>query len=67
MLDAFTQGHSQGPYPDLLPFEVRVGEMNALLGEIAIDPYKATGPDSIPPKLLKELAFVLSPTLTLLL
>ena len=38
--------------------------MNALLGEV--DPFKATGPDGIPPKLLKELGHVLLPSLILL-
>ena len=54
------------PYPDLLPSEVTVDEVNALLGEV--DPFKATGLDSIPPisKLLKELAHVLAPSLALL-
>ena len=52
------------PYPELLPFEVTVDEVNTLLGEV--DPVKATGPDGIPPKLLKELAYVLAPSLTLL-
>jgi len=32
----------------------------------AIDPFKATGPDSLPPKLLKELSHELTPCLTLL-
>ena len=31
-----------------------------------VDPFKATGPDGIPLKLLKELAYELSPSLTLL-
>ena len=30
------------PYPELLPFEVTVDEVNTLLGEV--DPFKATGP-----------------------
>ena len=38
--------------------------MNALLEEV--DPFKATGLDGIPSKLLKELAYVLSPSLMLL-
>ena len=38
--------------------------MNALLGEV--DPFKATGLDGIQPKLLKELAHVLLPSLILL-
>ena len=64
-------GHSvpsldPSPYPDLLPSEVTVDEVNALLGEV--DPFKATGLNSIPPisKLLKELAHVLAPSLALL-
>ena len=62
-------GHSvpsldPSPYPDLLPFEVTVGEADVLLGEL--DSFKATGPDGIPPKLLKELAHVLAPSLALL-
>ena len=32
-------------YPDLLPFEVTVDEVDVLLGEL--DPFKATGPDGI--------------------
>ena len=52
------------PYPELLPFEVTVDEVNTLLGEV--EPFKATGPDGIPPKLLKELAYVLAPSLALL-
>ena len=51
-------------YPDLLPFEVTVDEVDVLLGEL--DPFKATGPDGIPLKLLKELAHVLAPSLALL-
>ena len=50
--------------PDLLPSKVTVDEVNALLGEV--DPFVATGPDSIAPKLLKELVHVLSLSLTLL-
>ena len=62
-------GHSvpnldPSPYPDLLPSKVTVNEVDALLGEA--DPFKATGPDGIPPKLLKELAHVLAPSLALL-
>ena len=51
-------------YPDLLPFEVTVDEVHVLLGEL--DPFKVTGPDGIPPKLLKELAHALAPSLALL-
>ena len=52
------------PYPELLSFDITVDEVNALLEEV--DPFKAAGPNGIPPKLLKELAYVLSPSLTLL-
>ena len=51
-------------YPDLLPSEVTVDEVDALIGEL--DPFKATSPDGIPPKLLKELAHMLAPSLALL-
>ena len=63
-------GHSvlsldPSPYPDLLPSEVTVDEVDALLGEL--DPFKAIGPDMVYHlSLLKELAHVLAPGLALL-
>ena len=53
----------QSPYPDLPLFTTNVDDVTILLKQV--DPYKATGPDGIPPRLLKEIANELSPSLTL--
>ena len=52
------------PYPDLELLETTVEEVSTLLKQI--DAFKTTGPDGIPPKLLKEMAYELSPSMTLL-
>jgi len=52
------------PYPILPSFEASISEVTTLLNEV--DSFTATGPDGIPPKLLKELANKLSHSLTLL-
>ena len=46
-------------YPDMPAIQVDTAGIAKLLGEI--DPYKAMGPDGIPPKLLKELANEVAP------
>ena len=67
----FTQDPGSAPpnlgpslYPKLPSFEGSISEVNTLLNEV--DPFKATSPDGIPPRLLKELASKLFPSLTLL-
>ena len=57
-------GLGSSSYPDLQSFKTSVEEVYNLLTQV--DPFKATGPDGIPPKLFKEIAFELSPSLTLL-
>jgi len=52
------------PYPDLPPFDITVTGVAKLLQEI--DPFKATGPDGIPSRLLKEMSCELVPSLTLI-
>ena len=66
----FTQDESTTPpemgnilYPDMSTIEVDTAGIAKLLLEI--DPYKATGPDKIPPRLLKELSYEISPCLNL--
>ena len=64
----FTQDNGSDPpdpYPKLKSFETTFEEVCTLLNQI--DTFKATGPDGIPLKLLKEMAYGLSPSLTLLL
>ena len=55
----------QSPYPDLPLFTTNVDDVTTLLKQV--DPYKATGPDGIPPRLvlLQEVANELSPSLAL--
>ena len=55
---------TQSPYPDLSPIEIDITEVTGLLKQI--DPFKAAGPDGIPSRLLKKVASVLSPSITLL-
>ena len=50
-------------YPDMPTIEIETSGIVKLLSEI--DPYKATGPDGIPPKLLKELSLEVAPCLNL--
>ena len=52
------------PFPNLPDIDINIAGVTKLLKEI--DPYKATGPDSIPAKLLKEMADELSPSLALI-
>ena len=51
-------------YPDMPAIQVDTAGIAKLLGEI--DPYKAMGPDGIPPKLLKELANEVAPCMGLM-
>ena len=51
-------------YPTISDIEINIQGVFQLLN--TIDPFKATGPDSLSPKLLKELSRELSPCLTLL-
>ena len=51
-------------YPSMPDVEVDTAGIARLLGNI--DPFKATGPDGLPPKLLRELSVELAPCLTLL-
>ena len=53
----------QSPYPDLPLFTTNIDDVTTLLKQV--DPYKATGPDGIPSRLLKEVANELSPSITL--
>ena len=52
------------PYPSLPDIEINIAGVTKLLKEI--NPYKATGPDCIPAKVLKEMAEELSPSLALI-
>ena len=52
------------PYPSLPDIDINIAGVTNLLKEV--DLYKATGPDCIPAKLLKEMAEELSPSLTLI-
>ena len=54
------QTKAKSPYPDLPLFTTNVDDVTTLLKQV--DPYKATGPDGIPPRLLKEIANELSPS-----
>ena len=51
-------------YPTMSNIEINTEGIAQLLNDI--DPFKATGPDGLPPKLLKELSNNLAPCLTLL-
>jgi len=55
----------QSPYPYIPLFVINVAGVAKLLQEV--DPFKATGPDGIPPRLLKEMSNELAPSLTLIL
>jgi hypothetical protein len=50
------------PYPTMSPITVTAPGVHKLL--CGLNPNKASGPDSIPPRLLKELALPLAPMLT---
>ena len=52
------------PYTSLSDIDINIAGVTKLLKEI--NPYKATGPDCIPAKLLKEMAEELSPSLALI-
>ena len=54
----------QSPYPDVPLFDINVAGVAKLLQEVV--PFKATGPDGIPPRLLKEMSNELAPSLTLI-
>ena len=49
------------PYPS---FDISAAGVAKLLQ--GVDPFKATGPDRIPPRLLKEMSYELAPGLTLI-
>ena len=51
-------------YPDISTFEIEIPGIVKLLTEL--DPSKSSGPDKIPPKLLKLLADEVAPCLKLL-
>ena len=53
---------SSEPVPNISQITVEVDGVYNLLTNL--DPHKATGPDSIPPKLLKETALHMAPLLT---
>ena len=59
-----TPGLNGVPYPSMPDVEVDTAGIAKLLGNI--DPFKATGSDGLPPKLLRELSIELAPCLTLL-
>ena len=52
------------PYPSLPDININIAGVTNLLKEV--NPYKATGPNCIPAKLLKNMAEELSPSLTLI-
>ena len=66
----FTQDDSlppvinNGPIPDMPPLQIHTEGVLHLLLSLKIS--KATGPDKIPGRLLKELAYQIPPVLTLI-
>ncbi len=54
----------ESPYPDLSHITITSNGVTKLLSNL--NPLKASGPDSIPARLLKEIAHQLAPALTLL-
>ena len=48
------------PHPEMASFDISIAGVVKLLQEV--DPFKAVGPDGIPPRLLKELSHKLAPS-----
>jgi len=51
-------------FPMIQPLHIDAQEIHKLLSEL--DPYKASGSDGIPPRLLKELSVHIAPILVLI-
>jgi len=49
-------------YPEMASFDISIAGVVKLLQEV--DPFRAVGPEGIPPRLLKELSHELAPSLT---
>ena len=54
------------PHPEMASFDISIAGVVKLYMLQEVDPFKAVGPDGIPPRLLKELSHELAQSLTLI-